>query len=119
MTHSAKRFLFWMPRGLAILFILFLGLFALDVFDEGYGFLETLLALVMHLIPNLLLVFVLVVAWKWEWVGAVLFSALGVLYIVMAWGKVPGIAFLAISGPLFVMGALFLAGWVKRDEIRA
>lgn len=119
MTSVARHLLFWTPRLLTILFILFLGLFSLDVFDEGYGILETLAALAIHLIPNFLLVAILLVAWRWEWIGAVLFSILGVAYIVMAWGKVHPSAFFAISGPLFVVGALFLIGWIKREEVRS
>lgn len=119
MNPRPRQFLFWTPRVLTILFILFLGLFALDVFDEGYSFGETLLALFMHLIPNLLLVLVLVLAWKWEWIGAVLFAALGLFYLVAARGDVPASAFFFISGPLFLVAALFLLGWIYREDIRA
>lgn len=118
MSEATKRFLFWTPRILTILFILFLALFALDVFQEGYGFWELLLALFMHLIPNLILVAVLVLAWKREWIGGALFCGLGIFYLVMAWGKVHWSAFLAISGPLFLIGILFFAGWRLRDQIR-
>jgi len=44
-----KKFLLWAPRLLAIAFALFLALFALDVFGEGYTGQRLLLALVMHL----------------------------------------------------------------------
>jgi hypothetical protein len=33
MNKALKRFLFWTPRLAGILFILFISLFALDVFD--------------------------------------------------------------------------------------
>jgi len=45
MNTTTKRVLFWAPRVLGILFALFLSLFALDVFSEGYSFGETMLAL--------------------------------------------------------------------------
>ncbi len=41
MKRPMKQFLFWSPRVLTILFALFLSLFALDVFGEGYGFWAT------------------------------------------------------------------------------
>ena len=66
MTSAAKGLLFWTPRVLTIAFILFLGLFALDVFGEGYGFWGTLVALLMHLIPNFVVLAVLIIAWRWE-----------------------------------------------------
>jgi hypothetical protein len=117
MKKPAQRFLFWTPRILCILFILFVSLFALDVFEEGYTFWQTLLALVMHLIPTAIIVIVLVVSWHWEWVGGVLFSVFGALYLVMAWGRFPWIAYVMISGPLFVIGVLFLINWLYRREL--
>ena len=65
---------------------MFLSLFALDVFSEGYGFWETILALLIHLIPVYIVVIVLVIAWRREWVGAVLFNALALFYLVWSWG---------------------------------
>ena len=119
MTTTTKRFLFWAPRVLTIVFILFLGLFALDVFQEGYGFWGTLVALFMHLIPNLVLLVILLIAWHREWVGAIAFAGLGLFYLVMTWGRFHWSAYLAISGPLFLAGVLFLMGWMLRDRIRA
>jgi len=45
MATTADRTVYWLPRLLSIAFILFLSLFSLDVFGEGYGFWNTLLAL--------------------------------------------------------------------------
>ena len=118
MSESLRLFLFWAPRGLTILFILFLGLFALDVFGEGHGFWGTLVALFMHLIPNMVVLVVLVLAWRWEWIGAVLFAGLGIFYIVWAWGKFHISAYLVISGPLFLVAVLFWVGWMYRNQIR-
>ncbi len=119
MNQKLARLLFWVPRGLAILFILFLGLFALDVFGQGYTFSETAVALFMHLIPNMILGIILVLAWKWEWVGAVLFAGLGLFYILWAWGNFPVSVYFVISGPLFLVALLFGIGWVHRAKIRA
>jgi len=119
MNTSIKRVLFWAPRILCILFALFLSLFALDIFDMGLGFWETILALLIHLVPVYIVVFVLFLAWKWEWVGAVLFTALAVFYVVWTWGKFDWSTYLAISGPLFFIGVLFLLNWIYRAQLRA
>jgi hypothetical protein len=116
---TGKRILFWAPRVLAILFAVFISLFALDVFGAGYGFWETLLALFMHLIPTWFVLLALALAWRWEWIGAILFAALGLGYILMARGQFDWIAYLLISGPLFLTGALFLVSWWLRREPRA
>ena len=60
----------------------------------------------------------LVLAWKWEWVGAVFFAALGIFYIVWAWGAFHWSAYASISGPLFLLAILFLLGWTYRAELR-
>jgi hypothetical protein len=118
MNTSLKRFLFWTPRILCILFAVFLSLFSLDVFDEGLGLGRTILALLIHLVPVYLVVIVLVIAWRWEWVGALLFNALAVLYVVWAWGRFHWSASAAISGPLILVGILFLFNWIYRAQLR-
>ncbi|MGA1980296.1 MAG: hypothetical protein ABSG99_07035 [Sedimentisphaerales bacterium] len=119
MTKPVKRLLFWMPRILCILFAVFVSLFSFDVFGAGYSFWKTILALLMHLIPTGIILVVLAVSWRWEWVGAIIFSALGVLYIVMFWGRFMWPVYLIMSGPLFLVGFLFLINWLYRKQIRA
>jgi hypothetical protein len=124
MTQQTKRVLYWAPRALSILFIAFLGLFALDVFRAGYGFWKTLLALTMHLIPNFVLIAVVALAWRWEWAGAALFSIAGVLHAALMWQRPNPTAtkimtILPMETIVFVLAALWLANWIKRDELRA
>jgi len=124
MTQLSRQALFWAPRALSIAFIAFLGLFALDVFGAGYGFWETLLALTMHLIPNFVLIAVLVLAWRWEWIGAMFFAAAGLLHAILIWQRpYPPATKLAqilpMEGAAFVIAALWLANWIKRSELRA
>ena len=47
-----NKFIFWTPRILAILFILFLALFSLDVFDGNYGFWGTILGLFISVVAR-------------------------------------------------------------------
>lgn len=114
MNMITKRLIFWSPRILGILFAAFLSLFALDVFSEGYGFGETILALFMHLIPTSLVVILLAVAWRWEWVGSILFIALALAYLASSSGES-----WIISGPLFLIGILFLLNWMYRARLKA
>jgi hypothetical protein len=118
MNSGSRKLLYWTPRILGILFALFTSLFALDVFEEGYGFWETVLALLMHLIPTFIILIALFTAWRREWIGALLFIALGVFYIVWSWAEIPWMAYLLISGPLFLIGALFLLDWFFRVQSR-
>ena len=81
MTKVSKKILYWTPRGLCIAFILFLSMFAMDVFGEGLGFWQTAIALCMHLIPSFVLVLILALAWRWEWIGAVAFSGAALVFL--------------------------------------
>lgn len=111
MKKHQNPVLFWTPRILVMVFTVFISLFALDVFEENKTFWETTLALLMHLIPSAIIIVSLVVAWRWELFGAVFYFALGIFYIIWAWGKFPLSAYLAISGPLFIVGLLFFVSW--------
>jgi hypothetical protein len=108
-----------MPRIFCLLFALFISLFALDVFGAGYGFWETIAAFLIHLIPTGIILAALAVAWRWEWIGTILFVALGAWYLIMAWGKFPWITYLVISGPAFMIGALFLVDWLYRAQFQS
>lgn len=112
------RWRYWLPRILGILLAVFLSLFAFDVFTEGYGFWEVLVALFMHLVPTFLLVVALVVAWRWERLGGLLFIGLGVLFWLLL-ARADLIALLLIGLPAIVIGALFLWDGVLRGGRRA
>ena len=78
-----NKFIYWTPRILAIIFILFLALMSLDVFSEELNFWQTLLALFMHNIPALVLLIVLIISWKHEIVGGIAFILAGITYMVL------------------------------------
>jgi len=119
MKGSVRGILFWAPRILCLMFALFISLFSLDVFGEGYGFWKTILALLMHLRPTAIILLVLVISWRWEWVGGIVYIILGLLYIVMTRGHFAWLVYLAMSGPLFLIGVLFLINWFYKKEERA
>ncbi|MCL4531479.1 MAG: hypothetical protein M1282_19005 [Chloroflexi bacterium] len=118
MNKPIKQTLFWTPRLMGILFILFLSLFALDIFGQGYSFWETVVGLFMHLIPSILLAIAIALAWKWEWIGAALFGGWAISYFARAHGM-PWSVYVLMAGIPFVVGILFLVNWIYRKEIRA
>jgi hypothetical protein len=117
--------IYWTPRALCIAYALFLALFSLDVFNEGLGFGRTLQALAIHLIPAAIVVAILVLAWRWEWIGTVLLGGAALYYSLRTMQnvnlseavKVNWI--LVVAGPGFVIAALFLVNWLKRGELHA
>lgn len=122
MTTPGRQFLFWSPRVLSILYIVFLSMFSLDVFSEKHGFWPVLGALTIHLIPSLVLIAGLILAWRWEWIGTAIFAIAGALYISVVMPRTVSLALklnwiLIIAVPAFVVAALFLANWRKHAEL--
>lgn len=119
MSKGAKQLLFWSPRVLCILFACFISMFALDVFGEQQGFWRTAQALAMHLLPTLLILAVLLLSWRREWVGGIVYIGLGLFYVFTMGRHFDWTASAMIGGPLFVIGLLFFANWARHGELRA
>lgn len=99
------KFLYWSPRGLAILYILFLAIFALDVFIPNQTLSYYLVAFFMHLIPNFILLILLLISWKNEKLGSLLFLLSYVILLI--WSRsLFGIQTLLFS-PLLIISLLF------------
>lgn len=94
-------------RALAIAYILFLSLFALDVFQTKAVWYLLLGGFLIHLIPSFIMIAVLLLAWKWPQFGGALFIVVSLLFFIIFknsfWGNV------LFFGPLLVVGFLFLA----------
>lgn len=115
MNKKIYKAIYWAPRALSILFVVFLSLFALDVFGTGASFWQTLLALFIHLIPSLVLLAAALLAWHYELVGAAIFSLFGAWYIFEAWEHPSW--WLIIALPAFLVGGLYWASWYYEKRV--
>lgn len=68
---------YWMPRIICILAILFVSLFAADSFSAELTIWQQLSAFALHLVPSFILIIFLVIAWKWDFIGGIIFIFLG------------------------------------------
>lgn len=109
------KFLHWAPRLLSLGFVLFVSIFALDVFSE-YSGVSVVLPLLMHLVPSFALLAVTLVAWKYEWVGAVSFLGFAVWYVWTAGLDRPWSWYAAIAAPSALVGLLYLADWWQQRQ---
>ncbi|MFH1585184.1 MAG: hypothetical protein ABIB79_00270 [archaeon] len=107
-----NNWLYWIPRVLGILFILFISLFALDIFWEYSGW-ELFVGLFMHLIPSYFLLAFLLIAWRWEKVGGYLYLLLALVFTVFFDTYKEPISFLLITGPVLLIGVLFLLNYYR------
>jgi hypothetical protein len=126
MKKSIKVF-HWLPRIICILAILFVSLFAADAFSPELTIWQQLGAFIIHLIPSFILLAFLIVAWKWEYLG-------GIIFIITGLGLSPFIfvhnyqmngsiwmslgIILSITFPFVIVGVLFIVShFVKKKNL--
>jgi len=121
MKRKINKYLYWAPRILSIFFICFLALFSLDVFSPELNFWQILIGLLIHNIPVFILLVVLLISWKHEMVGGIVFTLAGLLYILMLamsskfeWYMLSWSA--TIAGPAFLVGILFIINWFNKKK---
>jgi hypothetical protein len=111
MTKRLEALLLWSSRVLGIVVCLFLSLFALDAFSGGKSAAESVGDFLIHVAPMLVLLGVIALSWRREWVGGVVFIAVAFAYAYVARHHVSWIA--TVSGPLLAVGILFLWSWTQ------
>lgn len=117
------KILHWTPRVICILAILFISLFALDSFSPDLTIWQQIGAFLIHLIPSFVLLALLIVAWKWEYIG-------GIIFIIIGLGLSPFIfnhnynmnhsvgmslgILLMITFPFVIVGVLFIISYFMK-----
>lgn len=113
MNDTKNKLIYWIPRWIGILYILFLSLFTLDAFTAGAGFWNNLLAFLIHMLPSLFVLLVLILAWRWPLPGGFLFLGLSLFFLFFfKHYRYINIA-LIFEGPLLLTSILFLIGGIK------
>ena len=112
MNNFKKNWLFWLPRILGILFAAFVSIFVLDVFDGSGDWGKIFTALFISLIPTYILIIILLVAWRWELIGGILYIGLAYYYLFTVFKHLNLSVFMVIPFPCLVLGGLFLAKYI-------
>ncbi|MCX6304988.1 MAG: hypothetical protein NT040_08470 [Bacteroidetes bacterium] len=125
---TSIRIIHWIPRVICILAILFVSMFALDSFAPGMPLWQQIGGFFMHLIPSFVLILFLIIAWKWELIGGIMFVIIGLgllpfIYmmnyqmnhsVMMSLGVV-----LVINFPFILVGILFvLSHFLKSKNVK-
>ncbi|WP_243347737.1 hypothetical protein [Parabacteroides sp. FAFU027] len=120
------KIIHWAPRIICILAILFISIFALDAFNPTFTLWQQLSGFFIHLIPSFILLALLILSWKKELLGGILFTLIGcilspVIYqhnfsmnhsVLMSLGII-----LIITVPFVVVGVLFIIShFLKKDN---
>lgn len=102
------KFLYWTPRILTIISLVFMTMFSFDAFGGDVSFGMKILGFLEHNIPVIILAAFLIIAWKWELAGGVLFilgSVSGTIFFNSFSGNP---ASLIVIAPFLVSGILFI-----------
>ncbi len=108
MTNTTANFLTWFPRVLAMVFAVFISIFALDVLEAHDPFFSKTAHFFIHLIPSFAVLAVLWLAWYQRIFGGLMFMILGMVFTIHfgTWREMT--LFLMFSLPLFVAGVAFI-----------
>lgn len=107
---SIQKLVEWSPRVLSMIFIVFIMLFSLDIFEPGVPWYDIIVGLFIHNIPAFILIIILWLSLNKPLIGAITYFLLGVLYII--WVIVVTDlemfgAILAICLPSMIIGILY------------
>jgi len=122
---KSNRIIYWTPRILCVFAILFISMFALDSFLPDLTIWQQLGTFFIHLIPSYILVALLIVAWKWEYIGGIIFIVIGLGFSPVVfihnynmnnsiWMSI-GII-LSITVPFVVVGVLFIVSHYRKKN---
>lgn len=100
--------LIWIPRVLAIVFIVFLSLFTLDVFSGDAPFIKKMGGFSIHMIPSFILLILLFISWKRPLIGGSLFILFSIAFTVFFRTYSLLSTFLIIAFPMILVGILFI-----------
>ncbi|MBU0471680.1 MAG: hypothetical protein KKF89_02760 [Nanoarchaeota archaeon] len=87
-------------RILLIIIILFFTLFSLDA--------GSFLGWIIHMIPSFLLIIILLISWKWNFVGGIILILVGLLTIFFFDTYKSIISLLIITIPMIICGTIFM-----------
>jgi hypothetical protein len=122
---KALKIVHWTPRILCICAILFVSLFALDAFGHGGGFWKELGDFIIHLIPSFILLLFLIIAWKWELIGGIVFTVIGLIMTPIiyshnyAMNQSVGTSLIVIASitlPFILVGILFIISYYMKKK---
>lgn len=115
----------WLPRVICIMAILFISLFALDAFSPGLTIWQQLKGFMIHLIPSFLLTGFLIIAWKREFIGGIIFMIIGIVFSPIIFIHnynmnhsiwMSFVVVLVVTFPFILVGILFILSHKKKKS---
>jgi hypothetical protein len=103
-----KKLLYWIPRVFTILAIIFMLMFSFDSFGGNESIAKKLLGFLMNNIPVIILIVILIVAWKNELIGGLLFVVAFIAGSIFFRSFTGNPGSLVVIIPFLITGILFI-----------
>jgi hypothetical protein len=118
MTDRTRHILIWTPRVLSLAVVWLAAKNLHDWVSSNKGFGENLLSVLVHLIPALIVLGIVALSWRREWIAGMFFVLLGLLRAAkdVVVGSTSHV-WLAAFGVF--LGLLFVLNWKYRAELRS
>ena len=121
----STRVLYWLPRIICIIGILFISMFSIDALNSELTIWQQILSLSMHLIPSFVLILLLLLSWKRELIGGIIFMIIGlgfspIIFIhnfkmnQSIWMSLGVISVITI--PFAIVGVLFIVSHYRKKK---
>lgn len=110
-----RNWLFWVPRGLVILFALFTVIFSFDVFEMQVPWYKLAWGLLIHNIPFLVIMITLRLIWNRPATASILFYLLTVVFALIVRSNGHFWVPLIFTVPLLIVATLFLFEHLRKS----
>jgi hypothetical protein len=108
---SSKNKWLLAATSIGILYAFALLVFAADVFSKDQNISQTLIDLVLHFIPTVIVLLLVVIAHQRPLMGSIIFAINGLVYIISGWDNLHWSAHILIAGPLLLMSILYVIAY--------
>ncbi len=96
------------PKIASLIYICFISIFALDVFDANYSLKQQLIGLVIHLIPTFGFILLFIISLYKRQYGGILFIVASFLFTLVFQTYQSLTTLVLLSGPPLLIGVMFL-----------
>lgn len=117
MTDRTRHILYWSPRLLSLIVVGIAAKHVADWISPNKGIGDNLLSVLVHLIPAVLVLGVVALSWRREWIAGAFFVLLGLLRAAKD-VLVGSVSHLWLAAFGVFLGLLFILNWKYRAALR-
>ena len=102
------KIVLWAPRIITVILTIFISILAFNRFVPGATRMENSMVFIIGLLPAVIMILVLALAWFYKLAGGITFVILGVVMTILYQWHRADLSFLSLASPVIVVGILFI-----------